>query len=146
MTFSKSPNAKLSNDFLRATNKGAAYTPQELETIVVYGLSYIGGLKKSREVIHCTEQAEAFRRKIEIIQIFRELPEHLRERPCGQTTKTAILDRLHKRGLTCSERTLMRDYRSLGGANWLRLAKPLAPEEDPSTAFEDMVRKPLSKL
>jgi hypothetical protein len=63
------------------------------------------------------------------------LPERLRRRPNSQATKEAVLNRLEKIKITCSERTLMRDYRELGGAKWLRGVKPFSPGEDSSSPF-----------
>lgn len=106
------------------------YTPDERQLIFSMGLRYGRGLLQAREVVSGLEQAEVFRRKVEIIQIFRGLPEHLRKRPTGQATKDAVLQRLEKIGITCSERTLLRDYADLGGVKILRGVKPFAAGED----------------
>jgi hypothetical protein len=135
MTASKAPkfNKKLRNALTpRAMGDGdlIVYTPEERQLIFSLGLHYGRGLLKAREVANGSEQAEVFRRKIEIIQIFRGLPEHLRKRPTGQTTKNKVLERLEEIGITSSERTLLRDYAALGGAKFLRRVKPFAPGED----------------
>jgi hypothetical protein len=141
MTEPKSPRSKkkISDVFaLRAIGDGDpnVYTPEEREIIFRFGLQYGRGLLKAREAANFSEQAEAFLRKTEIAQIFRELPEHLRKRPSGQKTKDAVLSRLKKIGITSSERTLMRDYEALGGAKVLRSAKPFAPGEDRSSPLQ----------
>ena len=63
------------------------------------------------------------------------LPERLRNRPTGQTTKDAILVKLERIGISCSERTLARDYDAIGGTKALRAVKPFAPGEDTSSPF-----------
>jgi hypothetical protein len=112
------------------------YTPEERDLIFKLGLKYGRGLLKARQSASGSEYTEAFRYKIEIIQIFRGLPEHLRKRPTGQATKNAVLDRLKKIGITCSERTLLRYYKALGGAKFLRGAKPFSPGEDRTSPLE----------
>jgi hypothetical protein len=85
--------------------------------------------KRSQEaIVGC----ESFRRRIETAHIFRGLPQHLREHPTGGATMKAVLDRLKEIGIKCSERTLLRDYKKIGGANELRNAKPFEPGEDRS--------------
>lgn len=120
----------------RAIEHPDAYTPEELEILVHYGLQFGRGLMKNRETANFGEQAEAFRRRFEIITIFKRLPERLRKRPCGETTIDAVLDRLKENGITISEMTLLRDYRHLGGAKVLRSAKPFAPKEDQTSALQ----------
>ena len=61
---------------------------------------------KGRKAANCNEQAEAFRRKLEILGIFRGLPERLRKQPSGEATKDAVLNRLKEIGIMSSERTL----------------------------------------
>jgi hypothetical protein len=112
------------------------YTREQLKVLIRYGLQYGRGLIKGREGANYLEQAEAFRRKIEIIQIFRGLPEHLRKRPSAQHTKDEVLYGLEQIGIVSSERTLMRDYKALGGAKFLRGVKPFAPGEDKSSPLE----------
>ena len=121
------------------------YTREQLKRLIQYGLQYGRGLMKGRKSANSSEQAEAFRRKCEIIWIFRGLPEHLRKRPSGQTTKNAVLNRLEEIGITINERTLMRDYKALGGAEFLRGAKPFAPGENRSSPFEVDRRQKLNK-
>jgi hypothetical protein len=111
------------------------YSREQLKVLIQYGLQYGRGLMKGRLSTANKEQAEAFRRRCEIIQIFRGLPEHLRKRPAGEATKVAVLERLEKIGFTIDGRTLMRDYRALGGAGFLRDAKPFEPGEDRSSPF-----------
>jgi hypothetical protein len=140
MTASKLPKPKKQtrNVFApRAIGDGdpTVYTPQEREIIFRLGLHYGRGLMKSRKTTNYREQAEAFRRKYEIISIFRGLPEIYRIRPCSQATMYKVRDGLEKIGIAASERALMRDYRELGGAKWLRGVKPFAPEEDASSPF-----------
>jgi hypothetical protein len=112
------------------------YTPEEIDIIFKLGLSYGRGLQKARQSANNGEYAEAFRCKVEIIQIFRELPEHLRKRPTGQATKDTVLAHLEAIGITCSERTLLGHYRALGGVNFLRGVKPFAPGEDRTSPLE----------
>lgn len=109
------------------------YTRNELKALIQLGLRYGRGLMKARPAVAAHEHAEAFRRKYEIIQIFRAFPEHYRNRPHGRTTKNAVLHRLSQIGIQCSERTLLRDYKELGGAKFLRRVKPFEPEEDRSS-------------
>jgi hypothetical protein len=123
----------------------AVYTPQEREIIFRLGLLYGRGLMKSRTTTNYREQAEAFRRKFEIISIFRGLPDRLRKRPSGQATKDAVLDRLEEIGIRSSERTLMRDYRELGGTKWLRDGKPFEAEEDKSSPLQEFQSQKLNK-
>jgi hypothetical protein len=141
MTASKPPrfDKKLRNALTpRAMGDGdlIVYTPEERQLIFRMGLHFGRGLLKAREATSGLEQAEVFRRKFEIIQIFRGLPERLRERPTGKATKDAVLQRLEKIGITCSERTLLRDYAELGGAKILRGVKPFAPGEDQTSPLE----------
>jgi len=141
MTASKSPRSKkqIRDVFApRAIGDGDPdmYTPQDREIIFRLGLQYGRGLMKGREVANYAEKAEAFRRKFEIVQIFRGLSEHLRKRPSGQKTKDAILKRLDQIGITCSERTLVRDYEALGGAKVLRGVLPFAPGDDRSSPLQ----------
>jgi hypothetical protein len=117
------------------------YTPEERELIFKLGLKYGRGLLKARST---NVFAEAFRYKIEIIYIFRGLPERLRKRPTGQATKDAVLDRLKAIGIDCSERTLLRYYKALGGAKFLREVKPFAPGEDRTSPLE-AYRRPKPK-
>lgn len=123
----------------------AVYTPEEREFIFRLGLQYGRGLMKSRTAKNYLEQAEAFRRKFEIIGIFRGLPERLRKRPTGERTKDAVLNRLKEIGISSSVRTLMRDYHDLGGAKFLRDAKPFAPGEDTSSPLQAYHRQMPSK-
>jgi hypothetical protein len=113
----------------------AFYTPEELQELVQLGLQYGRGLQMAAVATANREQAEAFRRRSEIIWIFRGLPSHLRKRPSGQTTKDAVRERLQQIGIRCSERTLARDYKALGKADFLRAAVPFGPEEDGSPLF-----------
>jgi len=114
----------------------AVYTPQELELLVRFGLKYRRGLMKGRMAANWIEQAEAFRRRFETIQIFRGLPQRLRNRPTGQTTKDKVLRGLESIGIIASERTLMRDYKVLGEVTFLRGVKPFAEGEDRSSPLE----------
>jgi hypothetical protein len=111
------------------------YTPEELRELIHYALQHRRGRVRGRDALAAQQKAEEFRRKYEIVRIFRGLPERLRKRPSGQTTKDAILRGLKDAGVPCSERTLMRDYRELGGAEWLRAAVPPLPGEDMSSPF-----------
>ncbi len=113
----------------------AVYTPEERKVLIEYGLKYLRGVMKGRRVVAFHEDAEAFRRKVEIIHILRGLAENLRKRPTGQETKDAVHARLECIGIKCSDRTLARDYRALGGAKTLRSVKPFAPGEDTSYPF-----------
>jgi hypothetical protein len=85
---------------------------------------------KSRQI--AIAGAETFRHKIETIQIFRGLEQRLREHPTGAATIKAVQIRLKELGITCSERTLMRDFREMGGATQLRKTKPFEPNDDRS--------------
>jgi hypothetical protein len=149
MTVSKSrrSNANIRNAFASEAieDDPARYTPQEREQLVRFGLKYRDGLMKGREVVHWTEQAEAFRRRFEIVQIFRGLPQHLRNQPSGQTTKNKVLSSLKNIGIVASQRTLMRDYKCLGGANFLRGVKPFGEGEDRSSPLEEFRRKKFSR-
>lgn len=150
MTAAKLPRSKkqIRDVFApRAMGDGdpAVYTPQEREIIFRLGLQYGRGLMKSRKTANYREQAEAFRRKFEIILIFRGLPDRLRKRPSGQATKDAVLDRLEEIGIRSSERTLMRDYRELGGTKWLRDVKPFEAEEDKFSPFQEYQRQKPNK-
>lgn len=113
------------------------YTPEQLNVLIQVGLRYGRGLMKARAATAAQEQAEAFRRRSEIVWIFRGLSDQLRKRPSGQATKDAVLNRLETLGIKIDERTLMRDYKALGGAKFLRDALPFAPGEDMSSLFED---------
>lgn len=136
MTASKAPLPKQSlRDALgpRVITEPEAYTRDELKALIHAGRRYGRGLMKARLATGAVEQAEAFRRKCEIIWIFRGLPEHQRRRPHGQTTKDEVLHRLEQIGIRVSERTLLRDYAALGGAEFLRGAKPFTEGEDRSS-------------
>jgi len=119
----------------------AVYTSEELRALIKYAKRHRDGIAKGGERVAAHGRAEAFRRRIEIIHILRGLPERLRSRPTGQTTKDAVLKRLENIGITCSERTLARDYCAIGGTKALRTAKPLAPEEDTSSPFVPVSKK-----
>lgn len=112
-----------------------AYTPEELKFLVQYALQCGRSARKGRRAIAAQDDAEAFRRKVEIIHIFRGLPRHLRNRPTGEQTKHAVLMRLGNIGIEASERTLTRDYRAIGGAKFLRTVKPFDPGENTSMPF-----------
>jgi hypothetical protein len=118
----------------RAIGEGdpEVYTREELKLLIEYGLQYGRGLRKGRNAANFVEQVEAFRRRCLIIWIFRGLPENFRKRPSGHATKNAVLDRLEKNGISITERTLMRDFKALGGAKFLRGARPFARGEDQS--------------
>lgn len=116
-----------------AVGEPEAYSRDELKALIHIGRRYGRGLMKARLAVAAIEQAETFRRMCEIIWIFRDLPEHYRKRPHGQGTKDEVLHRLEKIGITVSERTLMRDYATLGGAKFLRSVQPFAPGEDRSS-------------
>ena len=116
----------------------SVYTEDELKVLVHYGLHYLRGLLQGRGARGNYQGAEAFRRKYEIIGIFRGLPDRLKKRPSGTATIDAVLSRLEEKGITCSERTLMRDISALGGAAFLARAKPYEPEEDRSSPFKDI--------
>lgn len=140
MTSSKLPRSKkelLGNALAPRVIEGdpEVYTREEQKVLIEYGLRYARGLVRGRLTTNNKEQAEAFRRRFEIITIFRRLPERLRKRPTGEATKVAVLERLEKIGFTIDGRTLMRDYKALGGAEFLRGAKPFEPEEDMSSPF-----------
>lgn len=62
------------------------YTPEELKLLVQYALQYGRGTRQGRRAVAFSEEAEAFRRRVEIIHIFRGLPRDLRNRPTGQST------------------------------------------------------------
>ena len=113
----------------------AVYTSEELRAFIEYGKKHHHGLVKGGKIVAAQDGVEAFRRRIEIIHIFRGLPERLRNRPTGQTTKDAVLMRLERIGISCSERTLARDYDAVGGTKALRAVKPFAPGEDTSSPF-----------
>jgi len=140
MTASKSRSKKQIRDIFAPRPMGdgdpEVYTREELKVIIQYGLQYGRGLMKGREIANYPEQAEAFRRKFEIVQIFRGLPEGLRKRPSAQKTKDAVLVGLEQIGITSSERTLMRDYKALGGVNFFRGVKPFTPGEDRSSPLQ----------
>jgi hypothetical protein len=116
----------------------SVYTEDELKVLVHYGLHYLRGLLQGRGARGNYQGAEAFRRKYEIIGIFRGLPDRLKKRPSGTATIDAVLSRLEEKGIMCSERTLMRDISALGGAAFLARAKPYEPEEDRSSPFKDI--------
>ena len=116
----------------------AVYTAEELRAFIEYAKKHHHGLVKGGKIAH--DGAEAFRRRIEIIHIFRGLPDRLRNRPTGQTTKDVVLMRLERIGISCSERTLARDYDAVGGTKALRAVKPFAPAEDTSSPFLPVTR------
>jgi hypothetical protein len=111
----------------------AMYTSEELRALIKYAKKHRHGLVKGGQIVADHDAAEAFRRRVEIIHIFRGLPERLRNLPTGQTTKDAVLLSLERIGISCSERTLARDYKAIGGTKALRAAKPFAPGEDTSS-------------
>ena len=116
------------------------YTREELKTMIDCAKQYHRGLQKARQSKHWLEQADQFRRRSEIINIFRGLPGHLRRRPTGQATKDAVRARLKNAGLKCSEATLNRDYKELGGATFLKDAVPFEPDEDRSSPLANVKR------
>jgi hypothetical protein len=115
----------------------AQCTPEELLALARDGLKYRRGLKSARSKQANYEQAEAFRRRLEMNWMFRSLSEADRKHPAKLGTVLEIRDRLSKIGIKASERTILRDYRALGGAKALRSAKPFAPGEDSSSPFLD---------
>lgn len=121
------------------------YTWEELKTLIEAGLAYNSGLLCGRASARAREQAMAFRRRFEIIQLFKGFPDKFRERPCGESTKTAVIEGLAKRGIRCSERTLTRDYKILGGHDFLRKTAPFRQDEDRSPmdwpAFPNRTRR-----
>jgi hypothetical protein len=140
MRSSKSPRLKkVIQDAIRPRAIGdgdpEVYNPDELKVLVRYGSQYLRGVSRGRLITAAQEQAEIFRRRFEVIRIFRRLPDRLRKRPYSQATKKAVLDQLEQLKITCSERTLMRDFRDLGGAKKLRDVKPFARGEDASSPF-----------
>jgi len=108
-------------------------TSGEREALAQLGLKYRRGLMDARLATANLEHAEAFRRRCEIIWIFRGLSDQYRHHPFGQNTKNEVLRRLAKIGISCSERTLSRDYAAVGGARALRNVKLFAPGEDRSS-------------
>jgi hypothetical protein len=131
------PNKQTRGPFApRAIEAPEAYSCEERDIIFSRGLQYGRALKEARQATNDGEKAEAFRRKVEIIQIFRDLPDRLRKRPTGEATQDAVLNRLEQIGIRISERTLMRDYAALGGAKFLRGVKPFAPGEDRSSPLQ----------
>jgi hypothetical protein len=150
MTASKLPLSKKQIRDLfaeRAMGDGdpAVYTPEELKVLVKYGLQYLRGVVKGRHTTAAHKDAEAFMRKFEIIRIFRELPDHLRKRPSGEATMDKVRNRLKEIGIAFSKRTLMRDYRELGGTKRLRDVKPFQPEEDKSSPLQEYHRRKPNK-
>ncbi len=111
------------------------YSPEELKFLVQYALQYGRATRQARRAVAFSEEAEAFRRRLAIINMFRELPAHLRNKPTGQATKDAVRNRLKNIGIKVSERTLARDYRVLGGAISLRSVKPLELGKDAPWPF-----------
>jgi hypothetical protein len=124
----------------------AVYSYEELRAIIAYAKKHHHGLVNGGKIVAAQDGAEAFRRRVEIIHIFRGLPERLRNRPTGQATKDGVLMRLERIGISCSERTLARDYDAVGGTKALRAAKPFAPGEDTSSPFLPGPGKPTAKL
>jgi hypothetical protein len=120
----------------RALDAPEFYTPEELEILIHYGRSYFRGLRKGSESTADRDSAEEFRRKFELVWIFRDLPDRLRRHPFGRTTVQKVLEKLEAIGIETSERTLMRDYQALGGARWLRDVKPFARGEDRSSPLQ----------
>jgi hypothetical protein len=119
----------------------AVYTSEELRALIEYAKKHQHGLVKGGKIVAAHDAAEAFRRRIEIIYIFRGLPERLRNRPTGRTTKDAVLMGLERIGISCSERTLARDYDAVGGTKALRAVEPFALGEDTSSQFLPVTRK-----
>jgi hypothetical protein len=150
MTTSKTPALKKLRDACapRAMGDGNpnVYTLQEREIIFRAGLRYGRGLMKARVATNGFEKLEAFRRKFEINQIFRGLDERLRRRPYSRWTTDEVLDRLAQIGIKISERTLMRDYKALGGAKFLRGMTPFAPGENRSSPLARYRRKKSKSL
>lgn len=120
----------------RALEIPEAYTPEELELLVYYGLSYLRGLQEGRGRTAEQASAEEFRRRFELIRIFRGLRDHLRQRPSGRSTIDKVLEELEVLGIAASERTIMRDYKALGGARRLRNVRPFAEGEDRSSPLQ----------
>ena len=119
----------------------AVYTSEELRAFIEYAKKHHHGLVKGGKIVAAHDGAEAFRRRIEIIHIFRGLPERLRNRPTGQTTKDVVLGGSNGLESRCSERTLARDYDAVGGTKALRAVKPFAPGEDTSSPFLPVTAK-----
>jgi hypothetical protein len=117
------------------------YTSEELRALIKYAKKHRHGRVKGGQSVAWHDAAEAFRRRIEIIYIFRGLPERLRNRPTGQKTKDTVLMRLERIGISCSERTLARDYNAMGGTKALRAVIPFEPGEDTSSPFPPVSRK-----
>ena len=92
----------------RANGDGdpAVYSPEEVRALIGYAKKHRHSLVKGGKSAAAHDAAEASRRQIEIIYIFRGLPERLRNRPTGQATKDAVLMSLARTGIRCSERTL----------------------------------------
>jgi hypothetical protein len=120
----------------RALEIPAAYTREELELLLYYGVRYLRGLQGGAERTTAQASAEEFRRRFELIRIFRGLPGHLRERPHGRTTVDKVLEQLEAIKIPASERTLKRDYKALGGAEWLRGVRPFAKGEDRTSPLQ----------
>jgi hypothetical protein len=114
----------------RAIEDIAAFTRDELHALAAHGLRHGRSLAASRQARADKEEAEAFRRRLAVVWIFKGLSEQLRKSPAGGAAKRAVLKRLRGLGIACSNATLARDYRYLGGAKWLREIKPFAPDED----------------
>jgi hypothetical protein len=112
-----------------------AYSYDELRLLIALGLKHGRGLLAAGQIAASQEAAEAFRRRCVIIWILRSLPDRHRSRPCGQTTKNKVRSLLRQMGIPCSERTLARDYKAVGGAKALRNVKPFEPGEDRITPF-----------
>jgi hypothetical protein len=123
-----------------------AYTREQNKILIQLGKRYGRGLLKARLATALKQDAEAFRRRIEIIQIFRSFSQNFRNHPCGQNTKDRVIDRLQEIGIRVSETTLSRDYQALGGARALRDTKPFAEGEDRSSPFEEFRRSKPRRL
>jgi hypothetical protein len=117
----------------RAIEEPEAYSDDELRTLVTYALKRGRQAKSGKRKSEAKAGAEIFRRRLEIVWIFRGLAQRLREHPTGAETIKAVLKRLTKIGIDCSERTLLRDFAALGGSDWLSTLKPFEPDEDPSS-------------
>jgi hypothetical protein len=116
----------------RARNEPEAISKDEIRVLGEYAYRCYQQATKGKCKQEAIAGAEAFRRRIEMVHIFRGLPQHLREHPTGLGTIKAIQTRLQELGLRCSERTLLRDFKKIGGAAQLRKTKPFEPGEDRS--------------
>jgi hypothetical protein len=125
---SKPPNISALAE--RARNQPETISEDEIRVLGEYAHRYHQQATKGKRKQEAIAGAEAFRRRIETVHIFRGLPQRLREHPAGLATINAVQARLKEIGIMCSETTLLRDYKKIGGAAQLRNARPFEPGED----------------